>query len=459
MGFVVILLLAAGMLVFWLGLSTNIKSHAQTAADAAALAGEETLVHELEQPPAVVDGRSIAPHPDPTAISLAAEQYAQHNQGKLVGSAQIIPTDYGWGYDVSVTVASTQHLPHGSVGPGAGATAQARASTDPFASPSPVIQQAQSPSCDASTMNGPRFSGSPPGDDGFFPVKSADYGRGCEPLLAGRLDQLGQQLSIHVVGLEGYAAQQDLASGDSAADAGHECGAASKTLGLTHVSDARLQQAGLIRVPGEPEEIELSGAPACLAPTQTQTATDTTLGNPSVHLVSLDGGPEGSLPTVGSIGGGSTSLNESQLQVGCQIYSVWQQLGIPIKGLQVALDVAQDESGFGSDTGGNTTDPKDSVGVFQQISADGWGTIAEELDPTTAAEMFFDGDGGTMGLVDYLPQYSGEPVWWLAQETQRSGAGDPMGPTQGLKNYGSQTNTVAWEAMFQKVTSGACKNQ
>jgi hypothetical protein len=456
MGFVLIVLLAAGVILFWLGDATGIRSQAQTAADAAALAGEKELVSELEQPPVVIDGHSYPPRPDPTAISQRAADYARANGGTLLGSAQLIQTGYGWGYDVSVTVSGDSHLPQGSPDAGGGATAQARASTDPFSQPTDVIQ-ASDPSCDASSLRGPRFTGPPSGDSGFFPANATNYAAGCEPLIAGRLDQLAQQLSIKLTGLEG-SATGDGVTDDPAAQS-HVCGAASQTGGLAHVSDAELGRFGLVRMPGEKTEIELTQQPPCSSSEKTTQAPGTNLGlgNPSVHLVALGGGPEGTLPTLPT---GPVSVNETQLQVGCTIYTVWKDEHLSTFALQVALDVAMDESGFGSNTGGNASDPSQSVGVFQQISADGWGTIQEELNVTTATEMFFGGANlpgdSAHGLTYYLPLYPNEPVWYLAQKTQGSGAGEG---SDGQSNYGKATNIAGMQSMLAKVTSGACGRQ
>ena len=132
-------------------------------------------------------------------------------------------------------------------------------------------------------------------------------------------------------------------------------------------------------------------------------------------------------------GGGGISIGESPLQVGCQIYGVWQSLnlsrGIPQKlPSVVALMAAQDESAMGQNIGSNRTDPNQSVGVYQQISAHGWGTIPEELNVSTAAAMFFlgghiDGRASTEGLIDVWQAHPGDDNAGRAQDTQHSGAG------------------------------------
>lgn len=114
---------------------------------------------------------------------------------------------------------------------------------------------------------------------------------------------------------------------------------------------------------------------------------------------------------------------------------------------------------MGQNIGPNLTDPGQSVGVFQQISADGWGTPPEELNVTTSAEMFFlgghdgGGGGGTYGMLHYYQEDPGAAPWTIDQETQGSKPGEGNG---GLENYGAAPNVAAAQSMLGQVTSGAC---
>jgi hypothetical protein len=459
LGLAVVLLIGAGVLVLWLGASTTLATKAQTAADAAALAGEHELVAELSTPHEV-NGQLVDVSPDPVAITDAAASYADRNDGTLVGAPQIVPTPgYGWGYDVIVTVQTTQHLPSSSDKPGAAAMAKARASSDPFSSPSPATPTSSTPACQASSISGPRFTQAPAGRYGFFPIAGSNFSFACEPLIAGRLNAIGLKLKLKLSGLEGYvSASHLLVSGDSAAASAHLCGAAAKVLGLSPATDAQLKASGLVRVPGEPNEVQLTELPGCSQSQSETTSQGVSLGNPNVHLVSLTGGPQGTLRT-GLLGGGPTSLNESQVQVACQIHQVAQAENLSEQEFYIALLVGFDESVMGQNTGGNTTDPNASVGVFQQISADGWGTIADELNVTSSAEMFFEGGNGMgaspYGLIHYYDLNPNLAPWVLAQQTQRSGAGQS---SDGLDNYGARSNISAAQAMEAKINGGACKN-
>jgi hypothetical protein len=450
----IVLILLAGMVVFWIGFSTSQAATVQTAADAAALAAEQSAVTQLTTNPTATMQQVQS-----TACQQASS-YAQSNGAHVLSCAPRATLSSIIGYDFIVEAGSNKVLPSGSPDSGQAATATARASTDPFSQASPAIKTSVSYSCDASVVSGPVFSAHG-GPDGFFPAAGTDYSYGCEPKLAGALDELAQAKNLHLQGTSGYVAQT-AANVTAPAAVAHGCGDASTTPGLGSVPDSVLSKYGLVRpFPAQRDVVELSGV-SC---NQQSGSADTgsggpiALGNMNVHLVPLGGGPVGQL---GFLGGGGISVGESPLQVGCQIYSVWQGLhdskGIPRELLLVALMVAQDESDMGQNVGYNRTDPNQSVGVFQQISGDGWGSIPEEWDVSTAAAMFFEGGhipghNSTEGLLDYWPADSGEPTWELAQDVQRSGAGQD---SDGAANYGAAANVEAAQTMLGQVTSGQC---
>ncbi len=181
---VIVALLAAGLLVFWLALSTNYATVAQTAADAAALGGEKEVVRELQRPPVLSGGRLVQLPPDWSQVESAADQYAHANGGKII---EFDHPPEATGYDVVVIVETLQGLPAGSVDAAKQAVASARASTDPLGQSSP----ATSISNDASVATGPRFVARHGGKYGFFPDFDANFSVGAEPQIAGRLDKLG----------------------------------------------------------------------------------------------------------------------------------------------------------------------------------------------------------------------------------------------------------------------------
>ncbi len=458
-----LLILGAGVLVFWLGFSTSGAAQAQTAADAAALAAEQNAVQQLEGPVQGTPTGTIVPTtPDWTQACRAADHYATLNQAHVLACQAIPASTSTIGFDVKVQVAANSTIPSGKPDAGGAATAWARASTDPFSQASPPIKTTTTSSCDASVVAGPTFSPHS-GQYGFFPSAGANYGQGCEPKLAGALDQLAVAKHLRLDGAAGYVATDKANASDPAAVA-HGCGDASTTPGLASVPNAVLSQFGLTRpYPKHPAVVELAGVSCQQTSTDAGAGGPVGLGNLNVHLVPLGGGPEGSLFSL--VGGGASSIGETPLQVGCQIYRVWQHLplgsipGNPQKVLLITLMVAQDESSMGQNIGSNRTDPNQSVGVFQQISADGWGTIPEELNVTTAAEMFLFGGhiGGrasTRGLLGYYQADPSAPTWALAQATQVSGAGQS---SDGANNYGAASNVAAAQAILGQVTSGQCR--
>ena len=475
-----ILLLGAGVLVLWLGVSTTIVSKAQTAADAAALAGEQELVNELRIIRYGPDGQVLPPTYDPSTVCAKAAQYAQNNHGYMscMGDIKFIPVSGLFGTDVEVTVHSQQTLPNGSVAAGNGATTQARASTDPFAQDSPTINTSTT-SCDASVVQGAPFN--PPADGtgpGFFAQPKTDYTHGCEPKLAGKLQALATAQKLHLVGVRGYdtsAAATGLSSGGQNGvadqiDEAHSCGAASTVRRLPKpnapnaVTDATLKSFGLSRpFPGKPDEIELAGSGGCAQQVSTTPGSSQPVGfgNSDVHLVPLNGGPVGSL-ALPPAGGGITQANPSQMQLGCLIWSTGQGLHVDQNVMLSAFLAAWDESTMRNITT-YTPGQYDSLGMFQQRTSQGWGSPAQETDPKEAIKMYFIGDeagtefyngnGSSPGAIGNDAQHPGLKPWELAQMTQGSGSGQFNDGANYQAQYGNATT------MINQIKSGGCKGQ
>jgi hypothetical protein len=295
---IMVLFIAGGVLVYQLALSTNYATVAQTAADAAALAAENNVVKQMETPN-IVGGVYQSQLINWRSVYNAAEAYATDNGGTVL---TLTPDPEPWGYDVAVVVRTLTGLPAQSVDAGGKAYAEARASMDPLSSDSPTIPISN----DASVANGPRYVPHT-GKYGFFPVSYANYSTGDEVEIAGRLDSLGQKLQLHLVGVTGYS------PATTATDSSlHTCGAVSTTKGLGNTTDAQLQNAGLKRMspagPNQPAEIALSGttAGAC-AQGSTPIPGTPSIGNPNVHLVPWNGGPQDTLvdfPVAGLGGSG-----------------------------------------------------------------------------------------------------------------------------------------------------------
>jgi hypothetical protein len=72
------------------------------------------------------------------------------------------------------------------------------------------------------------------------------------------------------------------------------------------------------------------------------------------------------------------------------IYRVGKQLGVSDYGIVIALATAMQESSLKNIDYGD----RDSVGLFQQRTSQGWGTIAEIMNPVYSARAFFGGPTG-----------------------------------------------------------------
>lgn len=463
----VLLLMAGGMLIFLLGLSSGIASNAQTAADAAALAGEQTLVTELQQVHYGANGQVLAPTYDPRSVCQAAEHYASINHGTMSCPADIsfIAVSGVESTDVEVTVHSQGSIPNGSIDPGTTAVAKARASTDPFSQASAPISTELT--CDASVVTGTPYD--PPTDQGsapgFFAKTGTDYTEDCEPKLAGKLDALAKAKHLHLVGVLGYATATPSSSTNANSTPGladqlqqaHACGAASQTTGLDNVNDATLSSFGLARpIPGARDEIELEGAATCKQSLTTKPGSTPPVlpGNSDVHLVDLNGGPVGSY----SLGfpGSVVEANYDQMELGCIIYSVDQYYHVDAKVLLSSFLAAWDESTM-RDITSYTPNQGESLGLFQQQSDDHWGTVAQETNPADATAMFldgtgpgtpyYDGRGSNPGAIQVDAANPGYSPWYLTEEVQHSAYLDGS-------NYAAQMGTA--QNMINEIQGGSC---
>ena len=107
--------------------------------------------------------------------------------------------------------------------------------------------------------------------------------------------------------------------------------------------------------------------------------------------------------------GGATQVTTEQLGNARAIVATGREMGVPERGLWVALATALQESGLRNLDYGD----RDSLGLFQQRPSQGWGSPAQVRDPRYAATRFFE------GLVE-VPGWTEMPLWQAAQTVQRS---------------------------------------
>ena len=116
-------------------------------------------------------------------------------------------------------------------------------------------------------------------------------------------------------------------------------------------------------------------------------------------------------------GDGSTAagLTADQTSNAATIVATGKALGVPERGLVVAIATAMQESTLTNLTGGHL----DSVGLFQQRTP--WGSFEDRTDPAKAAALFFTSNRGPglTGLVN-IDGWQTMPVWQAAQAVQGS---------------------------------------
>ncbi len=110
------------------------------------------------------------------------------------------------------------------------------------------------------------------------------------------------------------------------------------------------------------------------------------------------------------------SLSAEQRANAATIVSVGRTMGVPDRGIVIALAAALQESSLRNLSHGD----RDSVGLFQQRPSQGWGDKATLQDPSAATKLFFRGNPGkTRGLLS-VPGWSSMQLTDAAQAVQVS---------------------------------------
>lgn len=110
-----------------------------------------------------------------------------------------------------------------------------------------------------------------------------------------------------------------------------------------------------------------------------------------------------------------TKMSEEMKQNAQIIFRVGKDLGVSDFGIVIALAAAMQESSLKNIDYGD----RDSVGLFQQRTSQGWGTIAQIMEPKYSARAFFGGPTGpNAGKIRGLLDIKNWPTMSLAQAAQ-----------------------------------------
>ncbi|MFG3293817.1 heavy metal transporter [Streptomyces sp. NPDC048179] len=129
-----------------------------------------------------------------------------------------------------------------------------------------------------------------------------------------------------------------------------------------------------------------------------------------VQYVTGGGGAEGCKVVSGRSDGESYEFTPEQAVNAATIAAVGTGRGMPERAVAIALATAIQESGLRNIEHGD----RDSLGLFQQRSSQGWGTPKQILDPAYAAGMFY-------AHLAKVADYESLPLTVAAQRVQRSG--------------------------------------
>lgn len=124
----------------------------------------------------------------------------------------------------------------------------------------------------------------------------------------------------------------------------------------------------------------------------------------------------------------ATDLDAEQTANARTIIRVGRELGVPDRGIAIALATAMVESWIRNLDWGD----RDSLGLFQQRPSTGWGTPDQVRDPVRSTTAFFEGVSGpdgliTRGLLD-VPGWESMDFGAAAQSVQVSAYPERYGP-------------------------------
>jgi hypothetical protein len=129
-------------------------------------------------------------------------------------------------------------------------------------------------------------------------------------------------------------------------------------------------------------------------------------------IISVPDSTKTSICAAGFSGGSARTgdLSAAQLANAQIIAEVVVNMGVPAPGVTIAIATALHESGLQNLNYGD----RDSLGLFQQRPSQGWGSPAQILNPTYAAQQFY-------SRLLQVPGWRSMSTTDAAQAVQRSG--------------------------------------
>jgi hypothetical protein len=404
--------MAIGLALFQVGRASVLRSTAQSAADAAALAGVRDLGDQLDEQIARL-GRADLTLIDEGRLRAAASDYAARNEGRVVSFERL-------GADVRVRVSTAESL---------GETARPVNSEDERGEARARASMA------ITTLGDFTGAGATPGgeitgttdfsDDGWDELEEE---LGPPPFSVEDVVTLGRFIQAHGLRVSGHPnfggvsnvharyPPNDHYSG-GAIDLNHPAGDAAEAPVFDAIAP-RLKAMGwhvLWRVPnhapGDNSHMHIDKSPQAgqigtdggVVPVFGTGGAGDLLSE--IRLVPWEGGSTTLAAT--APGAGGNPFGPPDMEVVCTIVEVGERRRVSDRVMLSAMETAIVESGVHNLNYGD----RDSLGVFQQRPSQGWGSPAQVTNVAYASKKYFE----TAEEMD-----RGQPAGVLAQDVQRS---------------------------------------
>lgn len=401
---VIFALLGLGALLFQVGRAATLRTDAQTAADAAALAGAKELAEQLYS----ADGSVSAIDED--AIEAAAEDYAEQNGSELTDFAlnacgvrvevkTLAALEGDEAEEVDADGDKAEALAAGAMGsPTTGSP------TGVFGAPADgAVPKGLEPAAELAAKHGLQVTSTTGGNHSpgslHYEGLAIDVSNSSAPTpqMAAFYNEAKEKfdgflLELFYDPLGGIKNNAEIGAVGNHMDHVHIALSPTKIAGAPDLGSGGGTDGGFF-----------SGSVAGPQLVEYEQVSECALGG----IENLVGG----LP-----GYGGFNSDASSQDIAKTICGVGRSLGVSDKIMLAAFETGIVESGM-QNVGQDVSD-RDSGGVFQQRPSQGWGSVAQVTDVAYAANSFFQGHGTNPGAIE--TDTSGLSPGQLAQAVQRS---------------------------------------